>query len=373
MERVSNPVGPTRLSLCGDHFTMGKQHGEQVKALRPLIDEVIRERLREVERRGQDLQFESLLVETRDALLTHSPATIDLIRGQAVALGYEVATLLRYDLVSYLRDDYLARDAIQDEKCTTWAATGSATADGQAVMAKTRDSSKAHLRLQTVGAITPARGHSYVCVGSAGSPAVYCGGLNDAGLAVADTHVTSTRIGPGLPDFAMMMELLENFPTVPSAVDYLTSVPRLGRNNLILADAQGEVAVFESGHRSSALFRTMDGALVNTNHRVSMLRTHFVDLNPGPLRGNTFSRYDKVTAALADGHGAVDVGFAQALMASHDGPLASICRHPRENSKSSTIAGCIFLPAERRMLFCHGLPCQGTYDSFSSRRGGDNR
>lgn len=373
MERVGNPLGPKRLSLRGDHFTMGRQHGEQVKALSPLIDEAIEERLKEVEGRGYDPLFESLVSETREALLTHSPATADLIRGQADALGYEFATLLRYDLASYLRDDYLTRDVVEDEECTTWAATGSATADGQAMMAKNRDSSAAHLRLQTVSIMAPARGHSYVCVGSAGSPAVYCGGINDAGLAVADTHVTSTGIGPGLPDFAMMMHILETFSTVSSAVDYLASVPRLGRNNLILADAQGEVAVFESGHRSSALYRTMDGSLVSTNHRVSMLQTHFVDLSPAPLRGNTFRRYEKVTAALAEGHGAVDVEFAQALMATHDGPLASVCRHPREDFESATVAGCIFLPAERRMLFCHGLPCQGTYDSFPSSKGGHNR
>jgi hypothetical protein len=179
-------------------------------------------------------------------------------------------------------------------------------------------------------------------------------------------------MGPGLPDYALMMHLLENHGAVSSAVEYLRSVPRLGRNNLILADAQGEVAVFESGHRGYGLFRTTLGALVTTNHPLSpALRDHYVDLSPAVAKGNSFRRYDRVSEALRVAHGQIDVAFAQRLMATHDGPLASVCRHPMEGCDSATIASCIFEPAQRSMLFCHGLPCQGTYEAFASDGGGD--
>ncbi len=46
-----------------------------------------------------------------------------------------------------------------------------------------------------------------------------------------------------------MMHLLQNHDTVLSALDYLRSVPRLGRNNLVLTDLQGDMVVFEIGHR----------------------------------------------------------------------------------------------------------------------------
>jgi len=106
-----------------------------------------------------------------------------------------------------------------------------------------------HLPLQIVIHATPESGYRYVYSGSAGSPGVFCAGINQAGLAIADTHVCSTDLGPGLPDYSLMMHLLEKHAIVSSAVDYLRSVPRLGRNNLILADAQGHLAVFEIGHR----------------------------------------------------------------------------------------------------------------------------
>ena len=119
-----------------------------------------------------------------------------------------------------------------------------------------------------------------------------------------------------------MMHLLEKHAHVSSVLDYLRSVPRMGRNNLILADALGHIAVFEIGH-SQTVARALEGAL-----------------------------------------GRVDVPFAQQLMAIHAGPLASLCRHPSEQSQASTISASIFLPARRAMLFCHGLPCEGRYDEF---------
>jgi isopenicillin-N N-acyltransferase-like protein len=354
------------LNLQGDHYTMGRQHGLQVRGLRPLIVEAIEARFSQIEQYGPDTRFEALLQETHELLQDIDAPLLDMIRGQAEALDFEFDTLLRYDLVTYLYDDLLTRKPPSSEGCTTWAATGSAATGEQPILVKNRDYRLGHLPLQVVIHATPEAGHRYVFSGSAGSPGVFCAGINQAGLAVADTHVCSTDLGPGLPDYALMMHLLEAHDSVSSALDYLRSVPRLGRNNLVLADAQGHLAIFEIGHRNYGTFQTHDGTLVNTNHFVSAeLQGCYVDISPPPKRGNSFRRYEKVTRELNAAFGQIDVPFAQRLMATHDGPLASICRHPLEGIDSATISTSIFLPAQRTMLFCHGLPCQGQYDDFA--------
>ena len=384
------------LTLQGDHYTQGRQHGDQVQSLRPQIAHAIEARFAQIERDGApasgSTRFERLLQETHDLLQAIDAPLLDLIRGQAEALEFEFDTLLRYTLVSYLCDavhgDMLAtRQPPASEGCTTWAATGSATVDGadgtsSPLLAKNRDYRPEHLPLQVVIQVTPQSGHRYVCSGSAGSPGVFCAGINQAGLTVADTHVTSTDLGPGLPDFSLMMHLLEDHDHVSSALDYLRSVPRMGRNNLILADARGHLAVFEIGYRTYGLFETHDGALVNTNHFASPeLRDCFVDISEPHLKGNSCQRREQVTRALEGAAGLIDVAFAQRLMASHSGPLASICRHPRpgrhpwpgrhpaDGHEPTTISASIFLPARRTMLFCFGLPCQGRYDEFSLQKG----
>jgi isopenicillin-N N-acyltransferase like protein len=359
-------VQPYRtLTLQGDPYAMGRQHGQQVRELRPQIAEAMAVRFRQVEEDDVDDRFETLLGETRALMQQIDEPLLAMIRGQAEALEFEFETLLRYDLVTYLRDDLLVRRTLSSEGCTTWAASNRCTADRRPILVKNRDYDPEHLPLQVVVRAAPEQGYHYVYVSSAGSPGVFSAGINQAGLAVADTHVYSSDLGPGLPDYALMMHLLESHDRVSSALDYLRSVPRLGRNNLILADELGHLAVFESGNHRYGVFEVRGGALVNTNHFASAEMQDFsVNVDPPDARGRTFRRYGSVAAALHEAWGWVDVPFAQKLMASHDGPLSSLCCHPEASTRVTTISASIFLPAQRKLLFCHGLPCQGRYDEF---------
>jgi len=358
------------LTLQGDPYAMGWQHGQQVRDLRSQIAEAMAIRFRQVEQDEVDDRFHTLLAETRTAIEWTGRPLLDMIRGQAEALGFEFETLLRYDLISYLRDDLLVRRNLGSEGCTTWAASGPCAVDHKPILVKNRDYRPEHLPLQCVVRAAPARGYRYVYVSSAGSPGVFSAGINQAGLAVADTHVYSSDLGPGLPDYAMMMHLLENHSRVAAALDYLRSIPRLGRNNLILADETGHLAVFESGNHHYGLFEAHGGALVNTNHYASAeMQGSYVNVDPPEARGRTFRRYGSVAAALHEAWGRVDLPFAQQLMASHDGPLSSLCCHPEAATNVTTISASIFLPAQRKLLFCHGLPCQGHYDEYTLEPG----
>jgi isopenicillin-N N-acyltransferase-like protein len=355
-----------RLELQGDPYTMGQQHGQQVHRLRPQIAEAMDTRFRQLKQDGPDARFEALVKDTHTLLEEIDGPLLAMIRGQAGSLGFESEVLLRYNLIAFLRDDLLVRRAQAAEGCTTWAAAGSATADSQPILAKNRDYRRDHLPLQSVVHATPATGYRYLYVSSAGSPGVFSAGMNQAGLAIADTHVYSTDLGPGLPSYSLMMHILEEHDRVSSALDYLRVVPRLGRNNLILADVTGHLAVFEGGHAHFGLCEKHDGALVNTNHFVSeTMQVHFAPVDPPEARGGSLGRYETANRALAASEGHIDSAFARRLAATHDEPLNSICRHPDADAKSTTISASVFLPQQRQLLFCHGLPCQGRFDRFS--------
>jgi isopenicillin-N N-acyltransferase-like protein len=354
------------LTLHGAPYTMGRQHGQQVRNLRPQIVKAVDARFRQLEEDGPDARFETLVQDTRVLLEEVDASLLAMIHGQAEALEIEFDTLLRYNLIAFLRDDVLVRRALDAEGCTTWAASGSATAGGEPILAKNRDYRPDHLLLQNVVRAIPDTGYPYLYVSSAGSPGVFSAGINQAGLAIADTHVYSTDLGPGLPSYALMMHVLEGHDNVSSALDYLRTVPRLGRNNLILADAAGHLAVFEGGHTSYGLLESHDGALVNTNHFASgEMQGYSAAVDPPQARGRSLGRYETVSRALACAHGQIDVAFARGLAATHDGPLSSICCHPEADTNVTTISASIFLPRKRQMLFCHGLPCQGRFDLLS--------
>lgn len=352
------------LTLRGSPYDMGHQHGQQARNLRPQILAAMEARFLRLEDEKPDDAFEFLLAGTRAVLEKWDAPLLATIRGQADALSIDYEAMLRYDLVSYLGDDLRVRRLVGSQGCTTWAASGVATDGGQAILAKNRDYDLDHLPLQVVVRAEPEGGFPYLYVTSAGSPGIYCAGMNAAGLAVADTHVYSRDLGPGLPSFSLMLHVLQEHSHVSSALDYLRSVPRLGRNNLILADAGGHLAVFEGGHTGYGLFEAREGVLVNTNHFVSdEMRGYYVDVEPEG-RENSLGRYDYARRALADAHGRIDAALACELAASHNGPLGSICCHPRAERNVASIAGVVLVPGEGRMLYCHGLPCQGRFDEL---------
>lgn len=367
--RSSRPV----LSLEGNHYQMGYQHGRQVAALRSYITHAVEARLAQIKQDKPDEAFARLVQETRQALHVADPATVDFIQGQADGLALDFDWLLNYNLVNFLRDALTTRPrpagpppaGDMPEGCSVWAASGPATAGRRPILVKNRDYRPEHLPLQVVVRARPERGYNYFYVTSAGNPGVFVAGLNEAGLAVADTHVPCPDIGPGLPTFALSMHLLEEQSDVPAALAYLQATPRLGRNNLILADAAGNMAIFENGHSHYAVLEAGGGFLVCTNHFNSpVMRDCFVDIEPEPFRGSTYQRYQQLQAGLSDAYGHIDVTTAKRLMATHAGPLASLCRHPQAGAGSSTIATIILLPAERRFLFAHGQPCQSAYELF---------
>jgi isopenicillin-N N-acyltransferase-like protein len=360
------------IATSGTHYEMGHQHGLQVMYLHPFIVEAIEARFAQIESDNPGERFESLVRETAEVLREVDQPILEMVRGQAEALELDFDALLRYDLVSYLRDDLLTRRTANsaNEGCTTWAAVGSATADGEPLLVKNRDYRPEHLPLQVLVTASPAMGYRYLYGSSAGVPGVFQSGMNERGLTVADTHVCSTDIGPGLPDYSLMMHILEEHDTVRSALDYLSSVPKMGRNNLVLADAGGDLAVVELGYHHFAILEASKDMVVNTNHFVNpSMQESFVDCTLPPVKGNSFHRYDLVREELEAAHGSIDVAFAQRLMATHAGPLASICRHLELDGQSATIATTIYQPACRILRFCHGYPCESPYRTITFEDG----
>jgi isopenicillin-N N-acyltransferase-like protein len=349
---------------------MGLQHAQQVVHLLPAIQKAIDARFAQLERDHPDTAFESVVQETAALLQAADVAILDFVRGLADGLNLDYERLLHYNLITFLRDILTTRRVLMSHRhdnnppedgCSTWAASGAATVDGQPVLVKSRDFEMEHLALQCIVRAEPEKGYRYTYVTSAGSPGVFVAGFNEAGLALVDTHVSSTDVGPGLPTYSLSMHILEEHCTVRGALEYLQSVPRLGRNNLLMVDASGDMALFEIGNQHFAV-REGDGILVETNHFVSeVMLPYFVDTEPEILLGNSQARYALLEGQLVGARGRIDLLFAQTLMASHGGSLDSICRHANADSASSTISAMIFLPAQRQMYFCHGMPCSLKY------------
>ena len=85
----------------------------------------------------------------------------------------------------------------------------------------------------------------------------------------------------------------------------------------------------------------------------------------GSLRKRDAARCAELETQLFEGDDPwPEIAFVRELAASHNGPLGSICCHPRAERNVASIAGVVLVPGEGRMLYCHGLPCQGRFDEL---------
>jgi len=347
------------LSLQGDHYQMGLQHGQQVLELRARIVEAMERRLDALGRRSDTDTIARELEKTWQEI---APSTLAMLQGMAQALTIPFLRLFEYAIASYLDD--LRRGSPKAEGCTVWAASGSATHDGLPILTKNRDYAMGHLRLQALAYATPRQGYRYMYITSVGSPAVFSSGMNERGLAVADTYVSSRDVGPGLARYTLMMNLLEQHAEVVSALAYLREIPQMGAGNLVLADAGGSLAVCESGYRHHGIIRPADDMLAATNHFVSAeLRGAYLEDHSG-AHADSQARHETVENALKSAHGGLDVEYARKLMASHANHGAAICRH-QVSEDSGTISNVILLPADRELFFCNGYPCQSVHAAHS--------
>jgi hypothetical protein len=358
------------IQLEGDHYTMGQQHARQVRDLRPRLVRVLRERLKQLGR--YEAELGAHLAELTATWEAVARSTLDMLRGMADGFDLEWEPFFRYSIAAYL-EDRLGHPAA-GEGCTVWAASGPITRRGRPILAKNRDTQPVHRFLPCLARAHSISGYRYAYLTSAGSPAVFSSGMNEVGLAVADTHVISRCVGPGVARYSVMMEILEHHSRVESALDYLRQTPHMGDGTLSLVDRAGDMAVFEAGRGACSVLRPERGFVVSTNHFCgAQLRDCWLEREPGDLQGNSQKRYARVTKALDGATGEVDTAWAQALMADHGGRRPSvaerkqsaICRHPRIDPRSQTISSVVYLPQEGRLLFADGRPCRTPFHAWT--------
>jgi isopenicillin-N N-acyltransferase-like protein len=347
------------LNLSGNAFEIGQQHGVQVTSLRPQIVAAMKTRLAAL--RQKNIALDPYLSEIAEVWEKYAPNTLAMVQGLSDALELPWDQFFPYTIASYLTDRLKISN--RPEGCTCWAAAGAATLDGAPILAKNRDYRPDHLPLQCLARVTPIQGHAYLCLTSAGSPGVFSSGINAVGLAVADTHVVSNNIGPGIARYSLMMQILEQFSSTREAIDYISTVPHFGDGTIVLADAQGDLAAVELAHSVQAVRLPVKDYVVSTNHFSEPDTSAFwVENNPPRLVGNSRMRRQVVETSLEADFGRVDIPWAQALMARHGDDLSAICRHPEMDAHSVSISAVIFLPRQASLYVTNGLPCQNPYE-----------
>lgn len=282
-----------------------------------------------------------------------TPQTLEQIAGMAQVYRLDQEALTLAVLTTYFSSADRAA-APMGEGCSVFGIPRQ-----RPMLVKNRDNDRRFLGMQTVLRSTGDGDYPVLALSTAGAPGVHSSGMNQAGLSVADTHVPSSDVGPGVPRFATMMHVLRRCARVGEAVEWIMSTPQMGLGTLTLIDSTGDMAVVECGYRISQVRGAQSaGYVVATNHfRGDELASTLLPPVPGQPASTTRDRHGVLTGQLVRGG---DFSTAQLwqVAASHDGP-GSICVHTDRGGRGSqTVSTVIFDPRRARMLLGLGLPCQ---------------
>jgi hypothetical protein len=188
--------------------------------------------------------------------------------------------------------------------------------------------------------------------------------MNSDGLALADTASCTTDMGVGLHRYFLMTWLLVNCADVDAALAAIRRTTHTGSGLLVLGDATGAVAAVELGHSRVGLEHRSTGRVGRTNHFVTpaMQRRNLRTPESAASRANSEHRFRSLELLLESLAEPVDADAAGGLLARH-GETDAFCRHGG-GDLGTTIAGAVYLTAERRLLAALGHPCRDPWHSY---------
>jgi len=279
----------------------------------------------------------------------HCRAACEEIAG--IAEGYSLA---EDDLLAFLHLGVLSD--LDEDGCTAWARR---RPECGAIVVKNRDFRSEHAALQCIALHDdPSLPWRYLTLGSFGAPGAYSSGVNEAGLAVVDTHTAMKNHRPGWLRYFAMTEVLMGDATVADAIDRLKRLPHVGGGCLVLGDAEGDLAAIELTADGIAVERH-GAAVARTNHfllRPDAIAMHRTD----PMARSSNGRLARIADVVAE----TDARVAKSLMASHaEGDGEALCRHG-EDGDALTISSVIYQTSPPMLQVAMGPPCKTAWFDY---------
>lgn len=209
--------------------------------------------------------------------------------------------------------------------CTSVAAWGPATKDGEFVVGRNLDFfgsgiwDKAHAVIYW----QPKDGQRWVSVGSAGVATGAITAMNESGLTIA-LHINRTKDVSltGEPMLALADRLVREATSMDDACRMAqASTPTVGFTVFVTDARRGEAAAFECSHSGVSIRRSKGPVFWQTNHYHAPERQRDeVDVNVS-IRAQTLGRYKAVERLVERDHGQVDAQRVAEWMGDHEDPF----------------------------------------------------
>ncbi|MDY7230847.1 C45 family peptidase [Hyalangium rubrum] len=285
------------------------------------------------------------------------PDALELIRGQAEGAGiaYEEAFALQSMLevsVNYLQIGGM---------CTSFAVSGKATSDGQALVGQNVDWHP-DATVDLIRVRYP-DGRTLLSLCLSCSPYYH---LSSEGLAsCANLTLVAPQPCRSIVPLGVYLPRALRQPGLHAALELLAGVAR-GFGAYLLGDSHGRVLGFESTYDDEAVLEPERDVLVHANHyQAERLRALDLTHQFVPC---THGRATRMRALIDAEHGRLTPERLMGFLADHGNPEGRLCRHDEPAAPGAmpmaTKAAVVMAPARKTMWVAAGPACRESFAEY---------
>ena len=333
--------------ISGSPFEIGLQHG-QVHAL------AIRSSFKKHCLDGrlspglQDKVLEALIEQVE----IHLPDLVEEAKG--IAQGAGLSSYKQIMQLTFWQELEALRSS-----CTL---IGFAFSESGPVVGKTVDTEMSQKEDALLQIVYPSKGYNFIGVGKLGTSNIEVG-INEKGLSVAQSSAMCVDGDTGgVSRLLVLRSVLQYCSTTEESIKMLSAyrLAKLGQS-VLLADAQGDVAIVEMAARKQLVRRPYNGVIYATNFYLIEEMAKLSDPDVWYYQ-NALKRLENLKMTLESGSLVLSVDFMRKILRSHTDPGA-ICQHGKDIDLN-TFCACLLLPREKKIFATHGHPCQNDFIEY---------
>jgi len=254
--------------------------------------------------------------------------------------------------------DYIdvLRGELSGEGCTSFIATGDATADGLTYVGQTWDMNTFAEQHMRVFRRVPADGPAWVTLTTAGCLSLI--GLSERQIAVGNTNLAPTDARPGVMYLALIHEALRS-PDYATARAAIAWAPRASGHYYHVAAVSGSATGIETTATKHTALPMPGGLLVHANHYHDEALGELSREAPGV---NSLAREEALDGYLRERVGELTLEDLIEGLRLQEGEHP-VCRPPADDpDEVTTCAAAIMCPQRRKMWVATGNPATTEFE-----------
>ena len=308
----------------------------------------------------------------RDAAISLSPKYIPFIEEYSPEIASEMKGMAegaRVDLreIVFLNIWYELSLRGCMGGCTSFAASGEGTNDGELIIGQNLDMTPAWDEMLVLLKMKPSRGPKILAVTPVGLLGLLS--LNSAGLALDGNmlaHKDLMGFSEGVPHMVWVRKA-QSAENIGKAIAAIASAKKTGvAVNTLLGSQEGDIVDIEVTPDDLGFLYPQKGFIVHSNHFYTE-RFKSRDLM-GTLLPDSYVRSQRLATLMERHRGELSTDVMRELLTDHNNHPDSICRHVDRDAppelQIKTVASVISYPKEQKMYIAYGNPCEKEYVEY---------